>query len=120
MRRGLGVSPPGEGGCGAGAGAGAAGGKSLLPALRFQPTENRGRSTAKVIFGEVGPRFVGCNMEATGGTEELVSGELVSVAHALSLPAESYGNDPDIEMAWAMRAMQHAEIYYKVSCLCSL
>ncbi|OWJ99393.1 hypothetical protein Celaphus_00009828, partial [Cervus elaphus hippelaphus] len=52
-------------------------------------------------------------MEATGGTEELVSGELVSVAHALSLPAESYGNDPDIEMAWAMRAMQHAEIYYK-------
>ncbi|XP_013831837.1 PREDICTED: protein PBDC1 isoform X3 [Capra hircus] len=53
-------------------------------------------------------------MEATGGTEELVSGELVSVAHALSLPAESYGNDPDIEMAWAMRAMQHAEIYYKL------
>ncbi|KAG5193751.1 hypothetical protein MJG53_019818 [Ovis ammon polii x Ovis aries] len=43
-----------------------------------------------------------------------VSGELVSVAHALSLPAESYGNDPDIEMAWAMRAMQHAEIYYKL------
>ena len=52
-------------------------------------------------------------MEATGGTEELVSGELVSVAHALSLPAGSYGNDPDIEMAWAVRAMQHAEIYYK-------
>ena len=74
MRRGLGVSLPGEGGCGAGAGAGAGatGGKSLLPVLRFQPTENRGRSTAKVIFGEVGSRFVGCNMEATGGTEELV------------------------------------------------
>nr|XP_012610808.1 protein PBDC1 isoform X2 [Microcebus murinus] len=53
-------------------------------------------------------------MEATGGTEEPVSGELVSVAHALSLPAESYGNDPDIEMAWAMRAMQHAEVYYKL------
>lgn len=50
-------------------------------------------------------------MEAT---EELVSGELVSVAQALSLPAESYGNDPDIEMAWAMRAMQHAEVYYKL------
>ncbi|KAL2768526.1 protein PBDC1 isoform 1, partial [Daubentonia madagascariensis] len=43
-----------------------------------------------------------------------VSGELVSVAHALSLSAESYGNDPDIEMAWAMRAMQHAEVYYKL------
>nr|KAF6320639.1 polysaccharide biosynthesis domain containing 1 [Pipistrellus kuhlii] len=53
-------------------------------------------------------------MEATGETEEPVSGELVSVAHALSLPAESYGNDPDIEMAWAMRAMQHAEVYYKL------
>lgn len=46
--------------------------------------------------------------------DEAVSGEVVSVAHALSLPAESYGNDPDIEMAWAMRAMQHAEVYYKL------
>ena len=82
---------------------------SHLPLLLEAPN-----STAKVIFGEVGSRFVGCNMEATGGTEELVSGELVSVAHGLSLPAESYGNDPDIEMAWAMRAMQHAEIYYKL------
>ncbi|XP_004000708.1 protein PBDC1 isoform X1 [Panthera pardus] len=53
-------------------------------------------------------------MEATGVTAEPVSGELVSVAHALSLPAESYGNDPDIEMAWAMKAMQHAEVYYKL------
>ncbi|XP_057575089.1 protein PBDC1 [Hippopotamus amphibius kiboko] len=53
-------------------------------------------------------------MEASSGIDELVSGELVSVAHALSLPAESYGNDPDIEMAWAMRAMQHAEVYYKL------
>ncbi|XP_055986094.1 protein PBDC1 [Sorex fumeus] len=46
--------------------------------------------------------------------EEPVSGELMSVAQALSLPADSYGNDPDIEMAWAMRAMQHAEVYYKL------
>ncbi|XP_037590728.1 protein PBDC1 isoform X1 [Cebus imitator] len=53
-------------------------------------------------------------MAATSATDEPVSGELVSVAHALSLPAESYGNDPDIEMAWAMRAMQHAEVYYKL------
>ncbi|XP_012582717.1 PREDICTED: protein PBDC1 [Condylura cristata] len=53
-------------------------------------------------------------MEAPSADDELVSGELVSVAHALSLPAESYGNDPDIEMAWAMRAMQHAEVYYKL------
>ncbi|XP_022371531.1 protein PBDC1-like isoform X2 [Enhydra lutris kenyoni] len=53
-------------------------------------------------------------METTSGTAEPVSGELASVAHALSLPAESYGNDSDIEMAWAMRAMQHAEVYYKL------
>ncbi|XP_048192911.1 protein PBDC1 [Perognathus longimembris pacificus] len=53
-------------------------------------------------------------MEAVSELNEPVSGELVSVAHALSLPAESYGNDPDIEMAWAMRAMQHAEVYYKL------
>ncbi|XP_045146161.1 protein PBDC1 isoform X2 [Echinops telfairi] len=52
-------------------------------------------------------------MEADTASEGPVSGELVSVAHALSLPAEHYGNDPDIEMAWAMRAMQHAEVYYK-------
>ncbi|XP_006902940.1 PREDICTED: protein PBDC1-like [Elephantulus edwardii] len=53
-------------------------------------------------------------METTGVSDEPVSGKLMSVVHALSLPAESYGNDPGIEMAWAMRAMQHAEIYYKL------
>lgn len=53
-------------------------------------------------------------MDAASESEEPVSGEVVSVAHALSLPAESYGNDPDIEMAWAIRAMQHAEVYYKL------
>uniref|UniRef100_A0A8D0K6C7 Polysaccharide biosynthesis domain-containing protein n=2 Tax=Sus scrofa TaxID=9823 RepID=A0A8D0K6C7_PIG len=72
------------------------------------------KNHAKSHFPGVKPRFVGCKMEATSGADELVSGELVSVAHALSLPAESYGNDPDIEMAWAMRAMQHAEVYYKL------
>ncbi|XP_008589784.1 PREDICTED: protein PBDC1 [Galeopterus variegatus] len=75
---------------------------------------NCGRSTQKGTSGRVKARLLGCNMEATSGTDEPVSGELVSVAHALSLPAESYGNDPDIEMAWAMRAMQHAEVYYKL------
>lgn len=53
-------------------------------------------------------------MDAASESEEAVCGEVVSVAHALSLPAESYGNDPDIEMAWAIRAMQHAEVYYKL------
>ncbi|KAM4834891.1 protein PBDC1-like [Thomomys bottae] len=53
-------------------------------------------------------------MEAVSELNELVSGELMSVAHALSLPAESCDNDPVIEMAWAMRTMQHAEVYYKL------
>ncbi|CAD7690603.1 unnamed protein product [Nyctereutes procyonoides] len=53
-------------------------------------------------------------METTRGNAEPVPGELVSVAHALFLPAESYGNDLDIKMAWAMKAMQHAEVYYKL------
>ncbi|EHB01907.1 hypothetical protein GW7_10401 [Heterocephalus glaber] len=53
-------------------------------------------------------------MDSTSRMEEPVSAEVVSVAQALSLPAESFGNDPDIEMAWAMRAMQHAEFYYKL------
>nr|XP_030703042.1 protein PBDC1 isoform X2 [Globicephala melas] len=65
------------------------------------------------VISELEPRLIVCNMEATSGNDE-VSGELTSVAHAVSLPAESYGNDPDIEMAWAMRAMQHAEVYYKL------
>uniref|UniRef100_H2QYT9 Polysaccharide biosynthesis domain containing 1 n=1 Tax=Pan troglodytes TaxID=9598 RepID=H2QYT9_PANTR len=53
-------------------------------------------------------------MAATSGTDEPVSGELVSVAHALSLPAESYGNDlPPTQLAWDL-SMQHAEVYYKL------
>ncbi|EHB06431.1 hypothetical protein GW7_10122 [Heterocephalus glaber] len=53
-------------------------------------------------------------MDGTSGLEEPISVEVVSVAQALSLPAESFGNDPDIEMAWAMRTMQHAKVYYKL------
>ncbi|XP_032766084.1 protein PBDC1-like [Rattus rattus] len=53
-------------------------------------------------------------MDAASESEEPVSGEALSIAHALSYPPESYGNDPDIEMAWAIRAMQHAEVYHKL------
>ncbi|XP_066570587.1 protein PBDC1 isoform X2 [Amia ocellicauda] len=37
-----------------------------------------------------------------------------AAAHALSLPAEAYGNDPQLEMMWAMKAYQHAEIYFNL------
>lgn len=41
-------------------------------------------------------------------------GEAAAAAHALSLPAEAYGNDPNVEMLWAMRASQHAEVYFNL------
>ncbi|KAM9312005.1 protein PBDC1 [Gastrophryne carolinensis] len=48
------------------------------------------------------------------GLESLGATEALSVAEALSLPAESYGNDPNIEMVWAMKAYQHAEVYFNL------
>ncbi|XP_020831394.1 protein PBDC1 [Phascolarctos cinereus] len=52
----------------------------------------------------------------SGGSclDALGPGELLSAAQAVSLPAEAYGNDPNIEMVWAMKAMQHAEVYYNL------
>ncbi|XP_072341673.1 protein PBDC1 isoform X1 [Scyliorhinus torazame] len=46
----------------------------------------------------------------------LSGAELVSTADALSLPADAYGNDPNLEMMWAMKAYQHAEIYFNLIC----
>ncbi|XP_043939329.1 protein PBDC1 isoform X2 [Protopterus annectens] len=40
--------------------------------------------------------------------------EQLSEAHALSQPAEAYGNDPNLEMMWAMKAYQHAEVYFNL------
>ncbi|XP_077162142.1 protein PBDC1 isoform X2 [Paroedura picta] len=37
--------------------------------------------------------------------------EVREAAAALSLPAEAFGNDPAVEMLWAMKAHQHAEVY---------
>ncbi|KAM3924245.1 protein PBDC1 [Leptodactylus fuscus] len=49
-----------------------------------------------------------------GGLGSLGAAEALSVAEALSLPAESYGNDPNVEMVWAMKAYQHAEVYFNL------
>ncbi|XP_029283937.1 protein PBDC1 isoform X5 [Cottoperca gobio] len=35
-------------------------------------------------------------------------------AHALSLPADAYGNDPRLEVMWAMKAYNHAELISSV------
>ncbi|XP_028319409.1 protein PBDC1 [Gouania willdenowi] len=37
-----------------------------------------------------------------------------AAAHALSLPAEAYGNDPRLEAMWAMKAYNHAEVYFNL------
>ncbi|XP_034047473.1 protein PBDC1 [Thalassophryne amazonica] len=37
-----------------------------------------------------------------------------AAAHALSLPADAYGNDPQLEVMWAMRAYNHAEVYFNL------
>ncbi|XP_063787895.1 protein PBDC1 [Pseudophryne corroboree] len=49
-----------------------------------------------------------------GGLSSLGAAEALSVAEALSLPAEAYGNDPNVEMVWAMKAYQHAEVYFNL------
>ncbi|XP_028661796.1 protein PBDC1 [Erpetoichthys calabaricus] len=53
-------------------------------------------------------------MASNGGLGSLGAEGAMSAAHALSLPAEAYGNDPQLEMMWAMKAFQHAEIYFNL------
>ncbi|XP_067168489.1 protein PBDC1 [Apteryx mantelli] len=55
-------------------------------------------------------------MAATAGAAlgALGASEAAAAARALSLPAEAYGNDPNIEMIWAMKAYQHAEVYFNL------
>ncbi|KAK7895317.1 hypothetical protein WMY93_020642 [Mugilogobius chulae] len=37
-----------------------------------------------------------------------------AAAHALSLPADAYGNDPRLEAMWAIKASNHAEVYFNL------
>ncbi|KAK6469446.1 protein PBDC1 [Huso huso] len=53
-------------------------------------------------------------MDLEGLLGSLGAGGAVSAAGALSLPAESYGNDPQLEMMWAKKAYDHAEIYFNL------
>ncbi|XP_034457564.1 protein PBDC1 [Hippoglossus hippoglossus] len=41
-------------------------------------------------------------------------GGAMAAAHALSLPADAYGNDPRLEAMWAMKAYNHAEVYFNL------
>ncbi|KAM9368676.1 protein PBDC1 [Phaethornis superciliosus] len=46
--------------------------------------------------------------------EGLGPSEAAAAAQALSLPAEALGNDPRVELAWAMKAHQHAQVYFNL------
>ncbi|KAJ7305332.1 hypothetical protein JRQ81_011252 [Phrynocephalus forsythii] len=50
-----------------------------------------------------------------GGLAALGAREAAAAAaQALSLPAEAFGNDPSVEMVWAVKAYQHAEVYFNL------
>lgn len=39
---------------------------------------------------------------------------LLAAADALGSTSDEYGNDSRVEMLWAMKAMEHAEVYFNV------
>lgn len=45
------------------------------------------------------------------GAEGLLAG-----ASQLNAPAEEFGNDSRVEALWAMKAMEHAEVYFNILC----
>lgn len=45
------------------------------------------------------------------GAEGLLAGQA-----ALNAPADAYGNDSRVEELWAMKAMDHAEVYFNLLC----
>ncbi|KAM4883568.1 protein PBDC1 isoform 1-T1 [Sylvia borin] len=51
---------------------------------------------------------------AAAGLAGLGPGEAAAAAQALALPAECFGNDPRVELAWAMKAHQHAQVYFNL------
>ncbi|XP_056146994.1 protein PBDC1 [Lampris incognitus] len=53
-------------------------------------------------------------MESDNGLAALGVDGASAAAHALSLPAEAYGNDAQLEVMWAMKAYNHAEVYFNL------
>ncbi|XP_037608588.1 protein PBDC1 [Sebastes umbrosus] len=51
---------------------------------------------------------------ADNGLMSLGADGASAAAHALSLPADDYGNDPRLEVMWAMKAYNHAEVYFNL------
>ncbi|XP_024878320.1 protein PBDC1 [Temnothorax curvispinosus] len=42
--------------------------------------------------------------------------QLIAGTSVLSRPAEEFENDPSLEAMWAMKAMEHAEVYFNILC----
>ena len=41
---------------------------------------------------------------------------LLAAQSALSAPSEEFGNDERVEAMWAMKAYEHAEVYFNLLC----
>ncbi|CAL8279867.1 protein PBDC1 [Gadus morhua] len=53
-------------------------------------------------------------MASDSGIASLGVEGAASAAHVLSLPADSFGNNPQVEVMWAMKAYNHAEVYFNL------
>ncbi|KOC59471.1 UPF0368 protein Cxorf26 like protein, partial [Habropoda laboriosa] len=42
--------------------------------------------------------------------------QLIAGTSVLSRPADEFDNDPSVEAMWAMKAMEHAEVYFNILC----
>ncbi|XP_076650538.1 protein PBDC1 [Halictus rubicundus] len=47
---------------------------------------------------------------------DVTADQLIAGSSVLSRPAEEFGNDPSVEAMWAMKAMEHAEVYFNILC----
>ncbi|XP_014241314.1 protein PBDC1 [Cimex lectularius] len=48
--------------------------------------------------------------------KQLGVNEVLAGKELLSRPAEEFGNDPTVELLWAKKAFEHAEIYFNLLC----
>ncbi|XP_061886861.1 protein PBDC1 [Entelurus aequoreus] len=53
-------------------------------------------------------------MASSNGLASLGPDGAKAAAHALSLPADEYENDERLEVMWAMKAYNHAEVYFNL------
>ncbi|XP_043520766.1 protein PBDC1 [Frieseomelitta varia] len=47
---------------------------------------------------------------------DVTADQLIAGTSVLSRPAEEFDNDPSVEAMWAMKAMEHAEVYFNILC----